>query len=59
MSRIGKQPIPVPAGVKIKLDDRLITVTGGQGSLSRELPPRVRLEMDQRKSGWSPRTTAG
>jgi large subunit ribosomal protein L6 len=46
MSRIGKQPIPVPAGVKIKLDDRLITVTGGQGSLSRELPPRVRLELD-------------
>jgi large subunit ribosomal protein L6 len=49
MSRIGKQPIPVPAGVKIKLDDRLITVTGGQGSLSRELPPRVRLEMDQQE----------
>ncbi len=49
MSRIGKQPIPVPAGVKIKLDDRLITVTGGQGSLSRELPPRVHLEMDQQE----------
>jgi large subunit ribosomal protein L6 len=49
MSRIGKKPIPVPAGVKIKLDDRLITVTGGQGSLSRELPPRVRLEMDQQE----------
>lgn len=49
MSRIGKQPIPVPAGVKIKLDDRLITVTGGQGSLSRELPPRVSLEMDQQE----------
>ncbi len=49
MSRIGKKPIPVPAGVKIKLDDRLITVTGGQGSLSRELPPRVSLEMDQQE----------
>ncbi len=49
MSRIGKQPIPVPAGVKIKLDNKLLTVTGGQGSLSRELPPRVNLEMDEKE----------
>jgi large subunit ribosomal protein L6 len=49
MSRIGKQPIPVPAGVKIKLDKKLLTVTGGQGSLSRELPPRVNLEMDDKE----------
>jgi len=49
MSRIGKQPIPVPDGVKIKLDKKLLTVTGGQGSLSRELPPRVSLEMDDKE----------
>jgi large subunit ribosomal protein L6 len=49
MSRIGKLPIPVPAGVKIKLDNRLLTVTGGQGTLSRELPPRVHLEMDDKE----------
>jgi large subunit ribosomal protein L6 len=49
MSRIGKQPIPVPSGVKIKLDHRHLTVTGGQGTLSRELPPRVNLEMDDKE----------
>jgi large subunit ribosomal protein L6 len=49
MSRIGKQPIALPAGVKIKLDNTLITVTGGQGTLSRDLPPRVRLEMDDKE----------
>jgi large subunit ribosomal protein L6 len=49
MSRIGKQPIPVPSGVKIKLDDRLLTVTGSQGTLSREMPPRVRLEIDDKE----------
>jgi large subunit ribosomal protein L6 len=49
MSRIGKMPIPVPAGVKIKLDNRLLTVTGGQGTLSRELPPRVNLEMGDKE----------
>ncbi|MGQ9687792.1 MAG: 50S ribosomal protein L6 [Desulfobaccales bacterium] len=46
MSRIGKKPIPVPAGVKVELKDRLLTVKGGQGTLSRELPPRVSLEVD-------------
>jgi large subunit ribosomal protein L6 len=49
MSRIGKQPIALPAGVKIKLDNTLLTVTGGQGTLSRDLPPRVRLEMDDKE----------
>ena len=49
MSRIGKQPIPVPAGVRIKLDGKLLTVTGGQGTLSRDLPPRVHLEMDDKE----------
>ena len=49
MSRIGKLPIPVPAGVKIKLEDRLLTVSGGQGTLSQELPPRVHLEMDSKE----------
>jgi large subunit ribosomal protein L6 len=49
MSRIGKQPIAVPAGVKIQLDGRLLTVTGSQGTLSRELPPRVRLDIDDQE----------
>ena len=49
MSRIGKMPIPVPKGVKIKLDDQLLTVTGSQGTLSRQLPPRVRLEIDDKE----------
>lgn len=49
MSRIGKMPIAIPAGVKIKLEGRQLTVTGPQGTLSRELPPRVRLEIDDQE----------
>ncbi len=49
MSRIGKMPIALPSGVKTKLDGRQLTVTGPQGTLSRELPPRVRLEMDAKE----------
>jgi large subunit ribosomal protein L6 len=39
MSRIGKKPIDVPAGVTVTLDGRTITVKGPRGLLSRALPP--------------------
>ena len=34
MSRIGKLPIPVPSGVDVAVDDRLVTVKGPKGTLS-------------------------
>lgn len=34
MSRIGKLPIPIPAGVDVTIDDRLVTVKGPKGTLS-------------------------
>ena len=37
MSRIGKQPIPVPAGVKIDIKDSQIAVTGTKGTLKRDI----------------------
>jgi len=46
MSRIGRLPIPVPAGVDVSLDGRIITVKGPKGSLTRELPPRIEIERD-------------
>ena len=33
MSRIGKQPIPVPSGVEVKIEGSTVTVTGPKGSL--------------------------
>ena len=46
MSRIGRLPITVPAGVDITLDGRVITVKGPKGTLTRELPPRMKLERE-------------
>src|SRR5918995_4957867 len=46
MSRIGRLPIPVPAGVDVALDGRVITVKGPKGSLTRELPPRIEVEQE-------------
>ncbi|ACT04272.1 50S ribosomal protein L6 [Paenibacillus sp. JDR-2] len=37
MSRIGRKPIQVPAGVSINLDNTVITVKGPKGSLTREI----------------------
>jgi large subunit ribosomal protein L6 len=34
MSRIGKLPIPVPSGVDVALDERVVTVKGPKGTLS-------------------------
>ncbi len=37
MSRIGKMPIPIPAGVEVKIDGLNINVKGPKGELSREV----------------------
>ena len=41
MSRIGKQPIEIPAGVKVSLDDQRLTVSGPKGTLSRSIVDTV------------------
>ncbi len=43
MSRIGRLPITVPAGVEVTLDGRAITVKGPKGTLARELHPDMRV----------------
>jgi len=49
MSRIGKLPVAIPAGVKISLDGNTITVTGPKGTLTQELNDRmtIAVETDQ------------
>ncbi len=46
MSRIGKKPVPVPAGVKVTLDGRNIVVEGPKGRLEWEHRPEVSVEFD-------------
>jgi large subunit ribosomal protein L6 len=38
MSRIGKKPIPVPAGVTIAIEPELVRVNGPKGELSERIP---------------------
>jgi large subunit ribosomal protein L6 len=41
MSRIGKLPISVPAGVSITIDKTLVTVKGPKGVLTQEIDPNI------------------
>jgi len=45
MSRIGKLPIQISAGVKINFDDSILTVQGPKGKISRQIMPCVKLEI--------------
>jgi large subunit ribosomal protein L6 len=46
MSRVGKKPLAVPAGVDIKLDGSAITVKGTKGTLTITLDPRVKVAVE-------------
>lgn len=41
MSRIGRMPVPVPAGVTVAINDRQVTVKGPRGQLQREFHPEM------------------
>ena len=47
MSRIGRAPITVPAGVEVKIDEHNhISVKGPKGTLERDLVPQMKVELD-------------
>ena len=47
MSRIGKLPITVPAGVTVTVDENnLVTVKGPKGTLSQQVNPAITLKQD-------------
>ena len=45
MSRIGRQPISVPAGVDVKIDGSTVTVKGPKGTLTRTVHNNMKVEM--------------
>ncbi|HEV2061639.1 MAG TPA: 50S ribosomal protein L6 [Solirubrobacteraceae bacterium] len=44
MSRIGKQPIPVPAGVNVQIEPGLVRVNGPKGELSERVSRAMAIE---------------
>lgn len=46
MSRIGKAPIEIPAGVTVQVKDNVVTVKGPKGELSQEINPVITVEQE-------------
>ncbi len=43
MSRIGKVPVPVPAGVDVTIEGDLVTVSGPKGTLTHKIPAPIQV----------------
>ena len=47
MSRIGKLPVSIPAGVTVTVDsDNLVTVKGPKGTLTQQVDPAITLKQE-------------
>ena len=46
MSRIGNKPITIPDGVEVTLNDRVITVKGPKGTLTREITAPINVKVE-------------
>jgi large subunit ribosomal protein L6 len=46
MSRIGKQPVAIPAGVEVKVEGQVVTVKGPKGTLKQEMTGAISAEVD-------------
>ena len=45
MSRIGRAPITIPAGVEVTVNGHHVTVKGPKGTLERDLVPQMKLDI--------------
>ncbi|MBQ8469079.1 MAG: 50S ribosomal protein L6 [Clostridia bacterium] len=46
MSRIGKKPIEIPAGVEVKLDGSTVTVKGPKATLTTDVHPNITVKVE-------------
>lgn len=44
MSRIGKQPIPIPNGVDIQIEGSTVRIKGPKGELAHQIPKEIQVE---------------
>jgi large subunit ribosomal protein L6 len=56
MSRVGKKPVAIPAGVTASVQGQLINVKGPKGSLSLELHSDVEAKVDKAEVKIDPRS---
>ena len=47
MSRVGKAPITIPAGLSVEVSAGVVKVSGNQGELSQEIPEGIEVQVEE------------
>jgi large subunit ribosomal protein L6 len=58
MSRVGKMPVPLPAGVEVTVTGQRLTIKGSKGTLEYEVHPVVDVLLEANVLTFVPRTPA-
>ncbi len=58
MSRVGKYPVPLPAGVEVAVVGRLLTAKGKLGAMSLELTDKIDVKVEDGRVAIAPRGTS-
>ena len=56
MSRIGKKPILIPAGVEARAEGKKISIKGPKGEISHQVRPEIKVEVKENQIFISPET---
>jgi large subunit ribosomal protein L6 len=49
MSRIGKQPVPIPDKTKVDISGPMVTITGPKGTLSFDVPSEIKVAVQEKE----------
>ncbi|WP_446009855.1 50S ribosomal protein L6 [Candidatus Electrothrix sp.] len=55
MSRIGKEPITLPSGVKVEIEGTHVKVSGAKGALERDCRPEIEIEQKDGQIFFKPK----
>src|SRR5438309_650393 len=55
MSRIGKNPVPIPTGVNVALAGQILNISGKLGKQALNIPSEIEVKVDQGKVVLTPR----
>lgn len=47
MSRVGRNPIPIPSGVEVNINDQFVQVKSGKGELSYTVPEPIKVRIEE------------
>ena len=59
MSRVGKKPVTIPGGVKVSIQNRVLSVQGPKGKLDFAVHPRIKMSTSEKEISFERPTNIG